>query len=505
MPEDLMDKVFSFFSGDGLTDEKQSMLKAIAKDLNQNKFGKFFRVRTEEADPSLLSFLFSVYKAIYPVKLFMKDENNMAHFRHLTVESCIDGDIKETINRLDQVNLDERAKTMPGEQLISAIQDDMDLLTSQFDYSRIKTVNSRYELAGALSQLVKYNFPGFFKKFDPHFADGSFLVEPKFPAVKTILIIDQIGEFLTVTQPLKPEDDWYGIFGLFKIINGSDLVNQEQFISMIKTLREVHTSKILELMVQYTLRNPVWQYRHITFNETIAEAWLEAKKDEALRYIYKINDAKKNNQISALVKEIFESADVNRLEHYNVPMSEMLRKKNVEPYFYAEGLNYLKAFMDDYIEKEVKELCDILLIRGQWTNNSMSKEMSEALHSLLEISPQIIDMETVLSEDGSDGSRLRAAMLRIDRDQTQARYINSIVAKENDEALEIINEAAQSLIVIGKQLKNLIEDLQKKHPELLVNWREVNLASKEPMPQRMTNNFKKINYFIQLMHLCTQV
>jgi uncharacterized protein with HEPN domain len=109
-----------------------------------------------------------------------------------------------------------------------------------------------------------------------------------------------------------------------------------------------------------------------------------------------------------------------------------------------------------------------------------------------------------MSDEGADGSRLRAAILRIDRDPTQARYINSIVAKVNNNALEIIKEAAQDLIVIGKHMKNLIEDVQKKHPELLVNWRELNLASKEPLAQRMVADFKRINYFIQLMHLCTQ-
>jgi len=504
MAEDLMDKVFSFFSGDGLTDDKQNMLKVIGKDLSQNKYAKFFKIRTEEADPSFLSFLFSVYKTIYPIKLFMKDEKKMAMFRHLTVESCIDSNVKETVNRLNPIYLDEKAKTMPGEQLIASIQADMELLTNQFDYDRIKTVNYRYEMTGAMGQFVKYNFPGFFKKFDPHFADGSFIVEPKFPAVKTILIVDQVGEFLTVTQPLRPEDDWNGMLTLLKSIEGRDLVNPEQFNVMIRTLREIHTSKILELMIQYTLRNPVWQWRHSSFTETVGEAWLEAKKAEALDYIAKINNAKKTSQINALINEIFESPDLYRLENYNPQLSELLNSKNVEPYLYAEGLNYLNCFMEDFIEKEVKELCDILLIRGQWTNNTMSKEMSEALHVLLEIPPLVVDLETVLSEDGADGSRLRAALLRVDRDPTQARYINSIVAKNNDNALEIIQDTAQSLIIIGKQLKNLIEDIQKKHPELLVNWREVNLASKEPMPQRMVSSFKKINYFVQLMHLCTQ-
>jgi hypothetical protein len=186
-----------------------------------------------------------------------------------------------------------------------------------------------------------------------------------------------------------------------------------------------------------------------------------------------------------------------------VHAGEVYRRKNLDAFLYAEGVNYLRAFLDDFIGKEFKELCDILLIRGQWTNNTMAREMSEALHLLLDKPQEIDDLDTVMSEDGADGSRLRASMLRIDRDPTQARYINSILGKCNGEALEIINESAQALIVIGKHLKNLIEDIQKKHPELLVNWRELNLASKEPITQRMVGDFKRINYFVQLMHLCT--
>jgi len=504
MAEDLMDKVFSFFSGEDMTDEKQNMLKQIAKELSHNKYARFFRVRSEEADPSFSSFLFSVYKVVYPIKEFFKDERKTTMLKSLIVESCIDASIQETIKRLDPAVLDAKAKTMSAEQLIAAIQSDVEALTTQFDYNHITVVNHRYELAAALNQLVKYNFLGFFKKFDPHFVDGSFIVEPKFPAIKTILIIDQIGEFLSVSQPLMPEDDWNGLLTLLKVCEGRDLVNPEQFNTMIKTLREVHTSKILEFMVQYTLRNPVWQWKQSFFHETIGDIWLETKKAEAYEYIAKINNAKKNSQISALTKEIFETTDLVKLENYTVQAGEVFKRKNLDSFIYAEGVNYLKAFIDEFIDKETKELSDILLIRGQWTNNTMAREMSEALHLLLDTPQGIADLDTVMSEDGADGSRLRASLLRVDRDQTQVRYINSIVAKNNDQALEIINEAVQALIVIGKHLKNLIEDKQKKHPELLLNWRELDLASKEPIAQRMVGDFKRINYFVQLMHLCTQ-
>jgi hypothetical protein len=503
MAEDLMDKVFSFFSGEDLTDEKENMLKQIAKELSQNKYAKYFRIRSEEADPSFTSFLFYVYKTIYPIKEFFKDDKKTMMLKSVIVESNIDASIQETIKRLDPAVLDSKAKTMPGEKLITSIQADLELLISQFDYNHIAVVNHQYELASALNHFIRYNFQGFFKKFDPHFVDGSFIIEPKFPAIKTILIIDQIGEFLSVTQPLMPEDDWKNLFDLLKICEGHDIVEPEKFIAMIKTLREVHTSRILELMVQYTLRNPVWQWKHTPIHETIGEAWLDSKKAEAYGYIARINNAKKNSQINALTKQIFEATDLVRLENYTVHVGEAYRRKNLDGFLYADGINYLQAFLDDYIDKEIKELCDILLIRGQWTNNTMAREMSEGLHVLVESSQAINDLDVVMSEDGADGSRLRAAMLRIDRDPTQARYINAILGKCNDEALDIINEAAQALIVIGKHLKNLIEDIQKKHPELLVNWRDLNLASKDPITQRMVVDFKRINYFVQLMHLCT--
>jgi hypothetical protein len=504
MAEDLMDKVFSFFSGDNVTDDKQNMLKQIYKELSQNKFAKYFRVKSEEADPSLTAFLFYVFKMTYPIRIFMLDEKKMYRLRQIMVEAFMDGSILETLKRLEPAALDIRAKTTPPMELAAQIQADAEKLILQFDRTRISTADHRYNMVAALRQLVNFNFTGLFKRFDPHFVEGSFTVEPKFPPIKTILIVNELTEFLAITQPLKPEDDWNNLFDSLKICAGQEVVKPDFFIAMIKSLRELHTSKILELMIQYTLKNPLWQWKPKVPNEQIGAAWLEAKKAEAGAYINKINIAQKNARISVLTKQVFEATDLVRLENYTVQHGEVFRKKDLEDFLYAEGLNYLKAFLEDYLEKEIKELCDILLIRGQWTNNVMSKEMSEALNQLLELPRTIAALDETMSEDGTDGSRLRAAVLRVDRDKTQARYINSIIRSNNEEALDIINEAAQEFIIIGKHLKSLIDDVQKKHHELMINWRELNLASKEPMAQRMIDDYKRLSYFLQLLKLCTK-
>jgi len=39
---------------------------------------------------------------------------------------------------------------------------------------------------------------------------------------------------------------------------------------------------------------------------------------------------------------------------------------------------------------------------------------------------------------------------------------------------------------------------------MIVNWRELNLVSKNPLAQQITDDYKKVNCFIQLMNLCSQ-
>ncbi|MCL2066880.1 MAG: DUF5312 family protein [Treponema sp.] len=504
MAENLVDKVFSFLSGDDLSDKTQSILKQLGKDLNQNKFAKYFRVKTEEIDPSFLSFMYSAYKLTYPIKAFMVNESKMDKLKLIIIESFMDGSILETVNKLAPAAIEAKAKVTAPDELVAQIQADLDKLISQFDRGKINAADRCYTMVAALNQFVNFGFYGFFKKIDPHFVEESFGEDPKFPPVKSVFIVKELAEFLAVTQALRPEDDWKNLLGLLKICAGQELVKPELFEELVKNFREIHVSKIIEMLIQYSLKNPIWQWKARVPVEQIGDDWLEEKKAEANLCIYQINTAQRNIQINALTQQIFEAADLVRLENYTMQHGDIYRNKGLEDFVYARGLNYLKAFLEDYLDKEIKELCDILLVRGQWTNNIMSMDMSEALHQLIDIGGSISALDETMSEDGSDGSRLRAAVMRVDRDKTQARYIKSIIGSNNEEALDLINQAAQFFIVLGKHLKSLIEDIKKKHPELLINWRELNLASKEPMAQRMTEDYKKINYFIQLMTLCTE-
>ncbi|MCL2514195.1 MAG: DUF5312 family protein [Oscillospiraceae bacterium] len=505
MAEDLVDKVINFFSGDSeKMSDKEVILKQRLKELGENKYVKFYRLKTDEADPSLAQFFYSLYKMILPVRTFMKDTAKITRLRQLVLEAYLDASIVDLIKRLRPSEIEERSKNTPPKELTAEIRADIEALTEKFDSGRINGVNRCHNLVMVVFQFVMFDYPALLKYFDQNFTEGPFGGDAKFSQVKASVIAKSVGEFLAVSQNINPDSDWKTLIKLLRLCAGEELVSDNQFAQLLLGLRDIVNSKVLELIVQCGSMNPIWTCKPRIPDEHIAEAWLESKIDKAQECIDKINTGEKNKQISALLKEIFYGGDLQRLDYYTVARNDSLRKKELAEFAYAEGLNYLSVFLSEYVEKDIHELCDILLIRGQWTNNSFSKEMSEAFHQMLAMPSVISQLDETLSDEGSNGSRLKAALLRVDRDRTQARYIESIINDVDDSALELLNTAVGHLTVIDKHLKNLGDDVQKKHPELIINWRELNSVSKVPLLQQMAENHGRLSSFIQLLQLCMQ-
>jgi len=506
MAEDLVEKVLSFFSGDNTENlsDKEVVLRQRLKELTESKYARFFRPKTEEADPSLGQFFHTLYKMIMPIRTFMKDIGKVTRLRQIVLEAFLDSNIVEAVKRINPAEIEARAKKTPPEELTAQIRVDIDKLVTGFGAPRAIQINRCYNLVMVFFQLAHFDYPALLKKFDTNFTEGPFSGDPKFYPIKAASIVKDLGEFLTVAHNVNPDNDWKTLLKLLKSCDGKELISEDQFAQLLIGLRDVMNSKVLELIVQYSSKNPVWSFKPRIPDEHIAESWLEARTSKAQEYIDRINTAERNKQITILLKEIFDHEEFEQLENYTVTKGDVYGKRELAGFKYAEGLNYLSTFLNDYLEKEIHELCDILLIRGQWTNNVFAKEMSEALHELLDLPGEILSFDEALSEDGPDGARLKAAFIRVDRDRTQIRYVNSIIDSLNEVALGILNSAIEQFSVIEKHLKNLVEDVQKKHPEMVVNWRELGLVSKNPLPQQMTDDYNKVSGFVQLMNLCIQ-
>jgi hypothetical protein len=507
MPEDLLNKVMSFISGDkeGGSD-KQVLLKQVAKEITQNKYAKFYRVRQEEADPVFAQYFYSVYKILYPARVFFNDAEKEARIRHITLESFLDKAVMDIIRRLTPEAVAERKKTA-GAEISGQLEADLGALTRGFDSPRLTAADKCYNLMAVFRRFVSYDFYGLLKKFDPDMSETDFSSAPKFSPLRADTIMADIATFLSILPSFDTQDDWKTVFEIFKYCNsGTVVISPEAWNGLVLNLKNLKQSKMLELMVRMASGNPIWEVKPAPApDEHLSAIWLEEKTAEIREVISDIADSQRGVKIAALEKVVFSGIDTTRLTYYTWEKGKIYIQKELDSYDSAPALNHLAAFIQDFISKEIAELCDILLVRGQWTNNAASLAMSDGYHALVEeIIGEITALDETLSEDGSNGTRLRGALLRVDRDHTQARYLNSIINSLNEEALNIINRATQSLIIVGKHLKMLYDDHQKKPHELIMNWKEMTLVSKTPMAQRLSDDYKKINYFVQLMILETR-
>jgi len=501
---DVIDKVISFISGDNEGDsDKDILLRQLAKEITQNKYARFYRAKQGEVDPGLGQYIYNLYAAIYPLQIFLKDPAKEIQIKHIALESFLDKHVMDIVKRLSPEAVTERKKSA-GPDLPKQLEDELRALTEGFNNARIVAADKCYNLIASMKQFVFFDYSTLLRKFDPEMKEGDFLTQPKFTAVDGDYIIPDLANFMTIIPSYDTNDDWKTVFEILKYCKGgSDIIPLPQWINLLMSLKDIRQSNIFDLIGKLATGNPIWEIKPAIPHETLSGSWLEEKRREIRGVIANIAGGQRDAQINALEKEVFGGSETTRLGFYTAEKGKILLDKGLEAYTYAPALNHLLIFIQDYLQKEIHELSDILLIRGQWTNIPASRQMSDGYHDVLQITDEIQNLDESLDEDGSNGPRLRAALLRIDRDKSQARYITSIISTINEEALNLINRAVPSLIVVGRHFKLLMEDCEKKPFELIMNWKELAQFSKVPLSQRIIAAYKKINYFVQLMALET--
>jgi hypothetical protein len=153
----------------------------------------------------------------------------------------------------------------------------------------------------------------------------------------------------------------------------------------------------------------------------------------------------------------------------------------------------------DYFKKDIRELVDLLIVRGQWTANLQSQQLSDCYHAILDVSEKILRFDEELSDEGELGTRIRIALAKADRDRDAMKYLRGALKDVNDKATAMISRSAVNLIGVGRQLKSLIEDLSKPNHEILINWKEVEGQSPKPFKPWLVDTYKKIYYIVQLL------
>lgn len=487
-----------FMGGGGAEKEKKKLLKDIGKELKRQKH-KFYNVRTEEALPGLAEFFYELYKVLGPVQVFIDRAESSGVLKVILIENSLTDTQRELKEQLSEETIRARAETTDTKTLAGQLKEQLVSFFAAFDSKRVKEIEELYDLLNLFLRLANYDYFFLLKKFDSGLPERDFIYHPRFETISGEYVTDDLKDFLEILLLISKDDPWGSLFTVLREYRGNDIVSPQLWKKSLKNLLDSQKSRVFELMVRHIDKDPYFKPAAVPQKGRIVEEYLNKTKTQTELVIQKILQERKSNKIDALANSVFGTTSISRLKYYTERSNMTFSKKMLGGFVYIVPLNYLKAFLLDYFKKDIREIVDILLIRGRWSTNLMSQQLSEAFHHLLTNSEELIKFDESLSEEGLRGIALKNTLSKVDRDKNNVKFLRQQLKEINDFALKLISESAASLISMGKNLKLVLEDMDKKPHEIIANWKELNQAANNEMKEKVINIYKKIYYFVQLL------
>ncbi len=498
MDDSFFQRVINFFLGVSDPERmKKRELKQIRAQLK--KRSKFFKVNGSLIQPPVAKFFYEIYQVTGPARAILERMDLSGVVKTVIIDHYLSEEEIELRNKLTDESIRARAEQMGINPMVNAVKDDLAAFYEVFDAERVKKIEKTYNQLSMFVEFVNFDYYFLLKKFDSGIPEGDFVYRPHFEPINGEYLLDDLKDFLEVLPYLNKEADWEGIIDILSHYRDVEVVSRDGWKKVVRLCREMHKSKLLLMMVRFLDQNPEYQPVGDEPQEKLVDDYLQMFKTQTELSIQKISQEKKNQQVEKLLEQIFGTTAVSRTKNYTEKANLSFSKKMMGGYLYVEPVNYLKAFFLDFYKRDMRQLSDILLIRGQWATNVMSQQFSEAYHQLMEISDKLIHFDDDLGEEGERGVRIKSLILKSDKDKEAVTRLRKMLKEINDEALGMVQKSTSNLVTLGKVLKQLIGDYKAENHEIMLNWKEMQSASEENLGEKMTNTYKKIYYFVHLM------
>jgi hypothetical protein len=497
----LLERMFAMFASDDPERRKQRLLRELAAELKRSR-SRFYNPLKMTAEPGLAKFFWEIYKTVAAAQVLLKGAEVSGALKLAMVDLALQEEQLLLKERLSEPAITERAKngTDPG-AVAAEVKQDLHTFMEGIDANWMNDVDAQYNRLLVLMDLIGFDYFFLLKKFDPGFPERDFSYTPRFESVDVDGVLEEVQDFLEILPNVDPDADWARMLGILKEHRGMDVVSGDALRKSLQVIRDAQRSGAMLMMARHALQNPTWKPMNRTHRERIVEPYLQKIKVEAETTAAKTAHGQRSEKLLDLARQVFGSGAVEQLPNYSENSNSQYAQKMLGGFLYVTALNYLRAFLIGFLPKTIREVVDLLIIKGKWANNQPSQQMSEAFHQLLSLTEKINRFDVDLAEDGELGRRLKTIAMRADRDRKALVQLRTALQQVNEEARTMLGDAVQHFVAIARVLKLAHEDIGKPNPAYLVNWKELRPTSdRDPRPL-IAGVYKKIYAFIQLMQM----
>lgn len=500
-PAGFLERLVALFESDDPERKKQRQLREIVAELKRNRSRCYNPVKGM-AEPGLARFFWEIYKAVAAAQVLLKGAEVSSALKMTLVDFSLGEEQLLLKDRLSEKAITERANKGADPATIEAeVKQYLKAFLESIDTDWMNEIDAVYNRLLVLLDLIGFDYFFLLKKFDTGMPERDFTYTPHFETIDAALIQDEVQDFLEILPNIDTEANWERILTIIKEHRGMEVMSRDALRRAFQVIRDMQRSGVMLLMVRHLLQTPGWKPMVRTHRERIVEPYLAKIKAEAETSAQKVASGKRNEQLQGLARQVFGSGSVSRLTNYSESANTDFAQKMMGGFLYVTALSYLRAFLTDYLPKSIREVVDLLIIKGKWVNNAPSQQLSEAFHQLLKVSETISRFDAGLAEDEERGRKLKTFALRADRDKQAVIQLRGALRQVNDEARTMIGDSTEYFVEVARMLKLAHEDVGKPNPSNLMNWKELKPSGDRDLRSLIAGVYKKIYYFVQLMQM----
>jgi hypothetical protein len=477
---------------------KRRRLKAIAREVRRDR-ADYYMPATDSAGPGLAKFLYTFYRDLASAQSLLEAAASSEALRSMVVESCLSQDERGLRLALSPESIKEASGVMDSRRLADKVKQDLGRFAGLFDRQRETAIDARMRDFWVLLDLVSFDYYGLLKRFDPALPRSDFLYAPSFGSADSALVSAPLKDFLEILAGVDQAAEWDALFDVLKEYRQVDPVSRDAWRKLLRTVDRLAKSDVLLNVVRLMDKEPDALIGRRDSMRRSAEEYLEKVRAQAELALQKQLASKHHTQITALIQKTFGRTPEERLVHYVVTANPGFQKRGTTGYMYAVPLNYLKIYLDDFFEAEVKSVLDLMLVKGLWGSASDSRSISENLQTALKLINELQELDDSLSDDGARGQKMKLALNKASRNKKDAYILRQVVRTVNDAAKVLLGAGAHALVALGKVLKALIDDFGSPKSVMVQNWRDLDLVADRLLRERLVAAYTRLYNLMQLL------
>jgi hypothetical protein len=493
-------KLADFFSSPDPEKEKRRELKGVARSLRKTN-NRLYNPKSEQALPGLAKLFLEFYKTLGPAQTLLAHAKSSAVLRSILIENGLSQEQTALRERLTEQAIRARLAQGMGQSTVEEIRGELKSFAAIFDPVRTRLINEQYRAMAILLGLVHFDYYMLLRKFDPSLREGDFAGSSRFEAINAQYIEDELKDFLEILPAFDPMEDWTRLWETLKSYRGAEPVAQDAWRKLLSAIRRLKRSGELEMVAQLITDNPFYRPVARTYRDNIVEEYLAKLRAETETTLQKVAKEKRAQSIETLSRQVFGGGLVNRLAYYTEETNKQFTKKLSGGFAFVAPLNYLHAFLLDFVQKELSGTFDALLVRGKWSDPGMSKMLSDGYHELQVVADSLEQFDGELAPESELGRKLASIAAHADKDRQRAYMARRLLNKVNEQARDMLLRSCQHCVTIGKLLKGVVDDVSRGKPQLVLNWSELVARGQRNLRGELVGQYKKLYYFVQLLKL----